>query len=119
MRRSNQHFPAGDEGKTTLILFPRGGMTQLGFVALAIGLFASPLAAAQTAETVSSTKKQMIQESIASYPGNCACPYQYASNGSICGRRSAYSKPGGYEPLCYETDITDEQAGAWLHNHHR
>ena len=27
-------------------------------------------------------------------------------NGKECGKRSAYSKPGGYEPLCYVSDIT-------------
>ena len=49
----------------------------------------------------------LIEESINSYPGNCPCPYNRASNGSRCGKRSAYSKPGGYSPLCYETDVTD------------
>ena len=28
------------------------------------------------------------------------------SNGKKCGKRSAYSKPGGYQPLCYKSDIT-------------
>ena len=46
-----------------------------------------------------------IAESIANYPGSCPCPYSRASNGSKCGKRSAWSKPGGYEPLCYESDI--------------
>lgn len=27
-------------------------------------------------------KRQIIQESINSYPGNCPCPYNRASNGS-------------------------------------
>jgi len=51
------------------------------------------------------SKQQQIDESIASYPGSCPCPYSRASNGSRCGGRSAWSKPGGYEPLCYESDI--------------
>jgi hypothetical protein len=50
-------------------------------------------------------KRQMIQQSIASYPGNCPCPYSVARNGSTCGARSAYSKPGGYDPICYPGDI--------------
>ena len=33
--------------------------------------------------------------------GSCPCPYNIASDGSICGERSAYSRSGGYEPLCY------------------
>ncbi len=40
-------------------------------------------------------RQQMIDESIRSYSGNCPCPYNLANNGSQCGRRSAYSKPGG------------------------
>jgi hypothetical protein len=55
--------------------------------------------------TSSKSKQQQIDESIANYPGICACPYSRASNGSKCGKRSAWSKPGGDEPLCYESDI--------------
>ena len=35
------------------------------------------------------------------YSGSCPCPYSIASDGSICGDRSAWSKPGGYKPSCY------------------
>ena len=55
--------------------------------------------------TYSKKPEQMIQESIAKYPGKCPCPYSIMSNGKQCGKRSAYSKPGGYEPLCYVSDI--------------
>ena len=50
--------------------------------------------------------EEMIKESIAAYPGKCPCPYSIMSNGQKCGKRSAYSKPRGYEPLCYVSDIT-------------
>ena len=50
--------------------------------------------------------QEMIKESLANYPGKCPCPYSIMSNGKECGKRSAYSKPGGYEPLCYVSDIT-------------
>jgi len=53
-------------------------------------------------------RAMMIQESIAAYPGRCPCPYNLASNGSQCGGRSAWSKAGGYAPLCYASDISDE-----------
>jgi hypothetical protein len=53
-------------------------------------------------------RKRIIAESIESYPRNCACPYQSASNGSRCGRRSAYDRGGGYAPLCYPRDVSDE-----------
>lgn len=52
-------------------------------------------------------KKQMIKESIARYKGACACPYSRTKSGRKCGKRSAYSKPGGDKPICYESDISD------------
>ncbi len=62
-------------------------------------------------------KKQIIRDSIDSYPGNCACPYQRASNGSSCGRRSAYSRDNGYAPLCYPHDVTPEMVEAYREEH--
>jgi hypothetical protein len=38
----------------------------------------------------------------------CACPDDKARNGSACGGRSAYSRPGGAAPLCYPSDVTAE-----------
>ncbi|EOA4851904.1 hypothetical protein ACIUW4_003111 [Escherichia coli] len=58
-------------------------------------------------------KKEIIKESIESYPGNCACPYNHARNGSRCGGRSAYSRNGGYDVVCYEGDVTDEMIRQW------
>lgn len=55
---------------------------------------------------VAAIAKVLIADSIASYPGPCACPYQSARNGSSCGRRAAYARPGGYAPLCYAKDVT-------------
>jgi len=52
--------------------------------------------------------KNMIAKSIANYPEKCACPYQLKSNGKKCGKSSAYSKPRGYSPLCYLSDITKQ-----------
>lgn len=57
------------------------------------------------AETSVAKKRQMIRRSIASYSGSCPCPYSRARNGSSCGKRSAWSKPGGASPLCYLSDI--------------
>jgi len=47
----------------------------------------------------------IIYKSIATHRGNCACPYNRTTNGSKCGRRSAYSRPGGYQPMCYPRDV--------------
>ncbi len=57
-------------------------------------------------QTLAKTPEQMIRESIANYPGKCPCPYSIMSNGNKCGKKSAYSKPGGHEPLCYVSDVT-------------
>jgi len=62
-------------------------------------------------------KKAIIKESIATYPGNCPCPYSTARNGSRCGGRSAYSRPGGYAPICYPRDVTEEMISQWRENH--
>jgi len=59
----------------------------------------------------------LIQESIDAYPGNCPCPYSRARNGSLCGRRSAYSRPGGEAPLCYAKDVSAEMVRAYRDSH--
>lgn len=50
--------------------------------------------------------QRIITESVASYPGSCACPYSTDRRGKRCGNRSAYSKPGGYAPICFAQDVT-------------
>ncbi|RCS22695.1 SH3 domain-containing protein [Phyllobacterium salinisoli] len=35
------------------------------------------------------------------YVGTCDCPYDLMRNGRLCGGRSAYSRPGGRNPVCY------------------
>lgn len=58
-------------------------------------------------------KQQIIQESIDDYPGNCPCPYNQTRNGRSCGKRSAWSKPGGYSPICYKNEVTKEMVKDW------
>lgn len=51
----------------------------------------------------------IIAGSIALYKASgkpCACPSDMAKNGSSCGGRSAWSKPGGAKPLCVPTDVS-------------
>ncbi len=62
-------------------------------------------------------KQAIIAESIAAYPGPCACPYNHARNGSSCGRRSAWSRAGGYSPVCYADEISKEDIKQWRENH--
>ena len=78
----------------------------LNFIGLS--LFCSFIVFAKAPLSDTEVKQQIIRNSIASYPGNCPCPHSVASNGSSCGRRSAYSKPGGYDPICYPNDVTPE-----------
>ena len=74
-------------------------------------------AAQKNPTTDTQIKKAIIKESIEQYPGNCPCPYNTARNGSSCGRRSAYSRAGGYAPICYESDVTKEMVKEWREQH--
>lgn len=60
------------------------------------------------AQSDADIKRKIIAQSIASYSGSCPCPYNTDRAGRKCGKRSAYSKPGGYSPICYESDVTQE-----------
>lgn len=85
--------------------------------ALLLVLGLSSLPTAQAAPSNDEIKQQMIEESIAAYDGNCPCPYNTMRNGRSCGKRSAWSRPGGESPLCYKNDISDEEAAAWRQQH--
>lgn len=61
-----------------------------------------------SAMTDAQIRSALIQQSIASTPGNCPCPFNTAANGSRCGKRSSYSRGGGYAPICYPEDVTLE-----------
>ena len=80
---------------------------KLWIVLLVMLMPASPVHA-KKAMSDEQIKQAIIQESIDSYYGNCPCPYNTTSNGRSCGRRSAYSRPGGESPLCYASDVTKE-----------
>lgn len=58
----------------------------------------------------------IIAGSIAAYKAMgkpCACPSDLMKNGRSCGGNSAYSKPNGYKPLCFPTDITTDMIKAY------
>jgi len=77
--------------------------------------FAQPSAnlPAAGSKTDAQVRQILIDESIEAYPGNCPCPYNTMRNGRSCGKRSAWNKPGGYSPLCYADDVSDEQVAQW------
>ena len=82
-------------------------------------LFVLALALPAAAQQITDDQvtQQIIAESIASYPGRCPCPYNLAKNGSRCGGRSAWSRAGGYSPLCYPEDVTPAMVAAWRAEH--
>jgi hypothetical protein len=47
----------------------------------------------------------------------CACPDDLARNGTACGGRSAYSRPGGASPKCYARDVTPAEIRAYRASH--
>lgn len=55
----------------------------------------------------------LIKESIRNYSGNCPCPYNLMRNGKPCKGHSAWSKPGGKQPLCFRDDVTEEMIEEW------
>ncbi|WP_244615409.1 SH3 domain-containing protein [Hoeflea sp. EC-HK425] len=57
--------------------------------------------------------QRIIAESIAAYPSSCPCPYNTDRGGRRCGKRSAYSKPGGYAPICFPQDVSNSMVAAY------
>ena len=77
-------------------------------------------ALAQSATDDNQIRQHIIQQSVNAYLATghpCACPYNLARNGSNCGGRSAYSRPGGASPLCYPSDVTDGMVTDWKRQH--
>ena len=58
--------------------------------------------------------RQLMQNSLRSYSGSCPCPYNTDRAGRRCGARSAYSRPGGARPLCYESDVSEAMIARFL-----
>ena len=70
------------------------------------------------AEPNAEVAQKIIQQSIANYSGNCPCPYNRDRAGRRCGKRSAYSRPGGETPICYEEDVTHEMIQLYQNGGH-
>jgi hypothetical protein len=85
-----------------------------------LAIFATDRVVARQQLDDSQIRQQIIQESVGAYltTGHpCACPYNSARNGSSCGQRSAYSRPGGAAPLCYPSDVTNGMMVDWKRQH--
>lgn len=85
---------------------------------MALTLFWDGTAGAKTSKQTDDQIRQLIiEDSIASYSGVCACHFNSARNGSCCGRRSAWSKQGGYAPVCYKKEVLKERVEEWRNSH--
>ena len=104
------------------------GMVRAARVSFTLGaalavLLCTSVAGAQRAPgglTDDQVREQIIKDSIGSYNATghpCACPYQVDRAGHSCGRRSAYSRPGGAAPLCYPQDVTAGMVTDWRRAH--
>jgi len=78
------------------------------FVVLVLALGIAAAQTKKTEKTDAQIRQEIIRQSISSYKGSCPCPYSVDRAGRVCGARSAYSKPGGASPICYEKDVTQK-----------
>lgn len=67
-----------------------------------------------TRAEIARAQQEIIRQSIAAYPGSCPCPFSHDRAGRRCGGRSAWSRPGGYAPVCYESDISQSRLSSYL-----
>lgn len=65
------------------------------------------------AQSDAAIRQKIIRASIADYAGSCPCPYNTDRAGRSCGRRSAWSRPGGESPRCYPADVSNAEVKAW------
>lgn len=91
-------------------------IASVGLAILVALAMASPSSGGQSMSDAQ-IKQAIIRQSIASYSDSCPCPYSTARNGSRCGGRSAYSRPGGEAPICYASDISAAQVAAYRRSH--
>ena len=87
---------------------------------LVLAILSAGSAFARESPSDRQVRENIIKESVAQYLATghpCACPYNHARNGSSCGARSAYSRPGGAEPLCYPKDVSDGMVETWKRAH--
>ncbi len=87
-------------------------------------LFLAILLAAYSAQAASMSDAQMrraiVNEEIDNYlreRGPCPCPFNTMRNGRACGDWSAYSKPGGEEPICYPERVPPERIREYRRRH--
>lgn len=91
----------------------RTGAAAAALLALAFTGIGTAPAWAKGGEGDAAIRQKIIRASITDYSGSCPCPYNTDRAGRSCGRRSAYSRPGGYAPKCYPDDVTAAEVEAY------
>src|ERR1700761_2010117 len=97
---------------------PHGLQIIVGFALLLLAVL--PALAFTDTQTDEQIAAQIIQASRAAYYATghpCACPEDLARNGSRCGGRSAWSRPGGAEPKCYPKDVSQAEIETYRSQH--
>ncbi len=70
--------------------------------------------AVPSSREIQAARREIIRQSIASYSGSCPCPYNVDRGGRRCGARSAWSRPGGYSPICYNSDVSNARLESYF-----
>lgn len=70
--------------------------------------------AVPSSREIQAAKQAIIRQSISAYPGSCPCPFNRDRAGRRCGKRSAWSRPGGYSPICYESDVSRSRLNSYF-----
>lgn len=80
---------------------------------IAIALFCIVSLTVSTELTDDDIRVLLIKQSLASYSESCPCPYNLDRAGTLCGKRSAYSRQRGETPLCFSHDVTNLMVDAF------
>ncbi|MBD1859955.1 MULTISPECIES: SH3 domain-containing protein [Leptolyngbya] len=90
----------GDDGQTWYqVKFPSGATGWVNGQFVAIAGKSSTESSPAVSPSPTSEGLNPIREPVS---GSCECPYDTDKRGRSCGRRSAYSRPGGSAPACYK-----------------
>ena len=85
-------------------------------ICFSLTVLASAHAGSCSGRTADQIRAAIVRESRAAYYATghpCACPDDRDRRGHSCGRRSAYSRPGGAEPKCYPRDVSEAEIRAY------
>jgi hypothetical protein len=88
-------------------------ISALALLTLVIVAHAQALTDKQIADRIIADSRQAFHTT----GGPCACPDDQERNGSRCGSRSAYRRPGGVSPKCFLQDVMAPDLAAYRARH--